>query len=99
MAAIYSAPELWRVSRKLALALAYTAIAHCWAIAAVAAPLEFDVGATRLRVTVDGEGFRIGEDRVVAWVRRSAEIVAGYYGAFPVAALSVRIRSEQGRGA
>jgi hypothetical protein len=56
------------------------------------------VGATRIQVSFDGEPARIGESALVEWVRRSAAIVAGYYGVFPAAALAVRIAAVEGGG-
>jgi hypothetical protein len=70
-------------------------MAVCAAPASSAAS-ELEVGSSRLHVTLDGEPFRIGAAALVAWVRRSATIVASYYGSFPVADLTVHITAVDG---
>ena len=83
-----------RVSILLACAIvaaAYTSIGH-------GAPAELSLGGARLQVTLEGGPFRIGSERLVEWVRRSAAIVGGYYAGFPVASLHVRINAVDGGG-
>jgi hypothetical protein len=54
-------------------------------------------GAT-LHVDFDPHAFSGGGDPLLQWVRRSADIVAGYYGTFPVRSATVRLVAESGGG-
>ncbi len=53
----------------------------------------------RIHAEVDGTAFAIGEAGVRTWVLRSATIVAGYYGTFPVPELRLKITPVPGSGA
>ena len=78
------------------LVLATAVIALGPASGARAEPALVEVGDARLSVALDGDEFAIGRDSVIEWVRRSATIVAGYYGTFPVRTLEVRILAVDG---
>ena len=60
------------------------------------APLSV-AGAT-LRIEADPGQFRGGAAPIRAWIQRSAEIVAHYYGRFPTSSVVVRIVSVAGEG-
>jgi hypothetical protein len=51
-----------------------------------------------LHVEFERGAFSGGDDLILAWVRRSAQIVSGYYGRFPVKRLTVRILAQPGEG-
>jgi hypothetical protein len=59
---------------------------------------DITVGDTPVRIEVDRGAFRGGGDLIESWIRRSAGIVAGYYGHFPAARLTVRVIAEPGDG-
>ncbi len=54
-------------------------------------------GAT-IQVDVDAGAFRNGAAPIMAWVTRSAQIVAHYYDGFPTSRLRVRVVPEEGGG-
>src|SRR2546430_13641276 len=56
------------------------------------------VGDVAVQIELDRGAFRGGGDPIESWIRRSASIVAGYYGHFPVARLTVRVMAERGDG-
>ena len=66
----------------------------------VAAPAragsEFTVGGANIRVELDSARFTAGPDVILAWIRRSATIVAGYYGHFPTRTARVRVEAQSG---
>jgi hypothetical protein len=59
---------------------------------------EFAVEGATVRVDVPSSGFRGGMDPIVAWIKRSAAIVAGYYGRFPTRTVLIRVLPEDGAG-
>jgi hypothetical protein len=59
--------------------------------------VELRVADSTLRVELDREAFR-DTAALIAWVRRSAEIVASYYDQFPARRARVRILAESGDG-
>jgi hypothetical protein len=59
---------------------------------------DITVGDTPVQIEVDRGAFRGGGDLIESWIRRSAGIVAGYYGHFPAARLTVRVIAESGDG-
>jgi hypothetical protein len=59
---------------------------------------ELTVDGVRLRVELRPEDFAAGGDVLVSWVRRSAGIVAGYYGTFPTPRVTIEVRSQAGAG-
>lgn len=64
--------------------------------AAPAAPVA--APAARIEAQYDAGAFALGEAGVRTWIERSARIVAGYYGRFPVPVLRLRIEAIDGRG-
>src|SRR5882672_2430438 len=69
-----------------------------WSTAAEAATTELKVAGADIRVEVDEGAFRGGTRPILAWITRSAEIVAHYYDRFPTATLRLRVVSENGGG-
>lgn len=61
-------------------------------------PAELTVDGVRLRVELGAGDFNAGNEALVAWVRRSAEIVAAYYGGFPTARATIELRPGPGAG-
>jgi hypothetical protein len=59
---------------------------------------ELRVGGALIRITLDADDYPIGTAELVEWVRRSATIVAGYYGTFPVASVAIRVAAVAGSG-
>jgi hypothetical protein len=59
---------------------------------------EWTVAGAKLRVEIDPAAFSGGAALLLAWVRRSGEIVAHYYGRFPTGGARVRIVAESGDG-
>ena len=59
---------------------------------------ETKVAGATIRVDVDGGAFRGGPGPIMAWVTRSAQIVALYYDRFPTSRLRVRVVPEEGGG-
>jgi hypothetical protein len=59
---------------------------------------DITVGGTTVQIEVDRGAFPGGGDLIEGWIRRSAGIVAGYYGHFPAARLTVRVTAEHGDG-
>jgi hypothetical protein len=60
--------------------------------------IELHVGGAKIRVTLDADQYPAGTDELIEWAGRSASIVAGYYGAFPVSTLEINIMSVDGTG-
>jgi hypothetical protein len=70
-----------------------------WACrAARADTVEVAVAGALVRVDFTPADFPGNGAEVLAWVRRSAQIVRGYYGRFPASPLALRIVSERGDG-
>lgn len=65
---------------------------------AAAAPDNLTVDGVRLHVELGGDGFTAGKDTLNGWIRRSAQIVAAYYGTFPVPEATIRVRPGDGTG-
>lgn len=63
-------------------------------------PIENDVivAGARLHVRLDPASLELPPDEIIEWVRRSAKIVAGYYGRFPVPSAELRITTVDGHG-
>lgn len=74
--------------------------AHAQAVAAQTAPVpaELTVDGVHIQVDDDPREFAGGADLILNWVRRSADIVAAYYGGFPSTQLRLRLRPEPGAG-
>ncbi len=64
----------------------------------VAAERELKVAGSDIRVELDDGAYRRGSGPLIAWITRSAEIVAHYYDRFPTATLRVRVVPEYGDG-
>jgi hypothetical protein len=75
-----------------------TATVLCAWQPAHAADSELAVAGARIRVEFEASAFAGNGAPVLDWVRRSAEIVRGYYGRFPASPLTVRIVAESGDG-
>jgi hypothetical protein len=84
------------VSRTLG-ALLLSALAWC-ALAAAAGAADLVLEGARVHLDFEPAQFSGGAQPLDSWVRRSAHIVAGYYGGFPVSALTVRIVAVEGGG-
>jgi hypothetical protein len=66
---------------------------------AESAPIkEMQVAGATIRIDLDDGAFRGGSGPIMAWVKRSAEIVTQYYDGFPTSRLRVRVVPEQGGG-
>jgi hypothetical protein len=80
--------------------------AACWVLVALAAgallpPARADdlsVDGAALHVEFDAAAFSGGNDLILGWVRRSADIVTRYYGRFPTPRLTLRIVAQPGEG-
>ena len=59
---------------------------------------DMKVGGAALQVDFERAAFADGGEPILAWVRRSADIVSRYYGRFPTPAVTVRIVAESGEG-
>ena len=59
---------------------------------------ELAVDGVRLRVELGSDDFGAGSDALISWVRRSAGIVADYYGGFPTPRVTIELRSGPGAG-
>ena len=57
---------------------------------------DLKVAGADIRVDVEDGGFRGGTAPIMAWITRSAEIVAHYYDRFPTATLRLHVVSEEG---
>ncbi len=61
-------------------------------------PTELTVDGARLRIDLGADDFSAGSAALIAWVQRSAGIVADYYDGFPVAEATVELRPKPGAG-
>jgi hypothetical protein len=59
---------------------------------------ELTVDGVRLDVDLGSGDFAAGSDVLLEWVRRSAGIVAAFYGGFPTTRVTIQLRSEPGAG-
>lgn len=59
---------------------------------------ELSVGDSRINLYADLEAYHTGRQDVLGWVRKSAKIVADYYGTFPVAEVSLVLDDYNGSG-
>ncbi len=59
---------------------------------------ELAVDGVRLRVELGSGEFDAGSEVLLAWVRRSAVIVAAYYGGFPTPRATIELRPAAGAG-
>jgi len=51
-----------------------------------------------MRVDLEADEFRSGAEPLIDWIKRSAGIVAGYYGRFPTPSLRIQVVPEEGGG-
>ena len=51
-----------------------------------------------MRVDLEAGEFRVGAEPLIGWIKRSAGIVAGYYGRFPTPSLRIQVVPEEGGG-
>lgn len=59
---------------------------------------SLEVGGVDVHLSFLDTAFRHGTRPIVAWIERSIEIVAGYYGRFPQAQLRIRVALSDGGG-
>lgn len=67
-----------------------------FSLGSLADTLAVQVGQARSEVVLDAGAFQAGPREIEAWVRRSMEIVEGYYGRFPVAVLRIGLEPVSG---
>lgn len=92
-------PRAWPARTAVAAAaLAQLALGVPLAVAATTTADDLTVGGAAIHLEVEPRAFRDGGDAVRGWTRRSANIVAGYYGRFPTTRLTVRVIAEAGDG-
>lgn len=65
---------------------------------AAAATTQLKVAGAEIQVDLDETAFRGGSKPILAWIRRSAAIVAHYYDRFPTATLKLHVMAEAGGG-
>jgi hypothetical protein len=87
----------WPARTAAAAAIMHLAVGVPAALAATTTD-DLSVGGAAIHVEFDSHAFRDGGDALRGWIRRSAHIVAGYYGRFPTARLTVRVSAEAGEG-
>jgi hypothetical protein len=58
--------------------------------------MVLDVGDARINLFIEGRPFELSQNQLQGWVQRSADIVADYYGSFPVEETWVAIRGARG---
>lgn len=78
--------------------LALAAASSLGAAAPAALERTVAVDDSRILVRFSATDFAVGTDEIAAWVGRRARIVRDYYGQFPVAAATLRIREIPGGG-
>ena len=77
--------------------VAHTAIGRPYAAAETErAASSLTVGGADIRVELDGAHFTAGSDVILEWIRRSAQIVAAYYGEFPTHTLRIQVEAPAG---
>jgi len=79
-------------------AIAHLALGAPPALAAAATANDLTVGGAAMHIEFEPGAFRDGGDGVRGWIRRSANIVSGYYGRFPTARVTVQVIAEAGDG-
>jgi hypothetical protein len=80
------------------LALLVAGITLACARQAEASVREIRSAGADIRADIDASAFRGGDAPLVAWITRSAEIVASYYNRFPAPSLRIRVVPEDGDG-
>src|SRR5690242_5898704 len=70
----------------------------CWWRQAEASVNEAKIAGADIHADIDASAFRGGAAPLLAWITRSAQIVANYYDRFPAPSLRVRVVPEDGDG-
>jgi hypothetical protein len=86
-----------RLPLAAAAVMAVTSLALSAAATRADAGAEINVAGATVHVDFDRSDFGSG-DAILEWVRRSAQIVAAYYGRFPAAAVTLRLEPVSGEG-
>jgi len=60
--------------------------------------LQFDVGGSRIEVTVNCDGLQLSQSDLGDWVHIAAESVAAHYGHFPTPRLLIQMPTFDGTG-
>ena len=81
-----------------AAAIIYLALGALLALAAAGRGRDIWVGDAAVHIEFDPGAFRGGGGEIEDWIGRSGGIVAGYYGHFPAARLTVQVIAERGDG-
>ncbi len=68
------------------------------ASAATAAVEQFNCDGVSVRVELGDAHFSAGNEALLRWIRRSLQIVSGYYGTFPTSSVRIEIEPERGDG-
>jgi hypothetical protein len=66
--------------------------------AAVSQTQVLSIRNVTVRLDIPDASFRVGKAELTAWVERSAQIVADYYGRFPADKLQIRVLMSEGNG-
>jgi hypothetical protein len=80
------------------LTLSIAAASLLLATASVASEQELAVAGASIRLQSEPSQFAHGQPPLEEWVRRAAQIVAGYYGRFPVQRLRLQLQAAPGGG-
>jgi hypothetical protein len=84
--------------RRILLALIALCVGMLHMASAAAAVRELKVAGTEIKADIDEGAFKVGAKPLLAWITRSAEIVAHYYDRFPTPTLRIRVTSVEGDG-
>ena len=87
-----------RATSAAAAAVAHLALGAPPALAAPVTANDITVDGASIHLEFEPGAFRDGGDTVRGWIRRSANIVAGYYGRFPTTRVTVQVIAEAGDG-
>ncbi len=87
-----------RATSAAAAAVAHLALGAPPALAAPVTANDITVDGASIHIEFEPGAFRDGGDTVRGWIRRSANIVAGYYGRFPTTRVTVQVIAEAGDG-
>ena len=83
---------------KALVALGMLLAALAWPASAASAERVLEIAGSKLSIEERGGPITAGDAELLRWVQRSANIVRGYYGFFPVADVAVRISVASGSG-
>ena len=59
---------------------------------------QISLNGVNLRVELGDAGFDVGNDALLAWIKRSVGIVSAYYAGFPTSSLRIQVEPESGDG-